>query len=702
MALFFAMPVYTALIISTLNRRAQGDPSIAAALPRLFRQSVFGGDNFFLAGATILLAVLIALTKFSYLFSKQQVDLFHGVPARRHELFIANYVGGVISFVIPYIISVVISLIIAASFSLVDGTLLLFAAASLGITILGFLAVYAMGILAACMTGTVAVSVLASLVFAFYFPVIRLMIIMLNERFFVTNMTYGSDFLVTKLSPVFSYVACSTQIGGTNMLPEVRTPDLITLILYILVLTALDVVLFTVRKSEAAGKSMAFDKSKRIIAILLSVPISIFGALAFEGIAGNGGKLDYAWFIFGAAILLVLAHIIIQAIYCGDVKSIIKGLECPAIAAVIVALISILYVFDVTGHDSFVPAADKLESMAVSSYSMQSTINYYHFDSQPNEYGNVEYWGDVTDHRFQNMKITDTALIQKLAQIGNEESKQYHDVLFDDESRDVVYDIDTVEEEIDTDSDDYTHWCDISVQYTMKSGKKIYRSYTIDFYKNIDLYNEIYTANGYKEGVYTILTEPMAEGDTLNLMDAGGETPLTMLSEAQQKELIDTFCAELRAQGAYALKDSIPVAEIYATKKIVENGYTNTYNYNEGYIYPEFTRTLALIKSYGIELNSTLVPENISSIDVCNYNAEAYENLETTKTYTDADSIRKIMEAAAPSSFASTEDYFHPLENIDTTVNFITPDKNNSKCGYMVFERGTIPEFVKKDVNWSE
>lgn len=698
MALFFAMPVYTALTISTLESRARYDIMLTEALPRLFRESVFGGSNFLLLIATVCLAFLIALNRFSYLFSRQQIDLFHSLPAKRSELFITNYIGGVIGFVIPYVISVAISLIIAGAYSLVDGTLLVYAAASVGLTILGFLAVYALGILAVCMTGNLAVSVLAMLVFTFYFPLCKFLVTILMDRFFRTYMTYGSDYIVTKLSPVFSYFTCGMQLGGTNPVPDVRIPDLVTLILYAVIITALDVILFNIRKSEAAGRSMAFNRSKRIIAIMLTVPVSLYGALAFEGIANTGTKINYVWFVFGAAVLIIIAHIIIQGVYYCDFRSVLKNLECPAVSAVLAALIVIVLAADITGYDNYIPSADKLDSAAISSYSMQGNLNYYNFDSNPDEYGSYNFWKDTTDHRFNSMRITDTALLQELAQLGNEGSKQYEEFCILDENS-----MPDGEELVDNGSGDiYSRYCNISVQYTMKSGKKIYRNYNIDFNEHIDLYNRIYTDKAYKEGVFTILTQPMADGDTLKLSDNGGDISIEMLSDAQKNDLLDTYCRELLSQDVYSLRDSIPVAEIYMEKSIQEGVSLSTYNYNEGYIYPEFTDTLELIKSFGIELNKTFAIENIQSIDVTDYSSEAYESGDSTKTYTDVQSMQAILDAAVPSNYASLDDYFHHLENVDTTVNFITPDSNNSKFGYMVFETGTIPEFVKNDLGLSE
>ena len=68
------------------------------------------------AFATIacLAAFLCAVSGFSYLHSRVQLDLYQSLPANRTQTFLAKYVSGVLQFFFPFAIHVVICMGIAA------------------------------------------------------------------------------------------------------------------------------------------------------------------------------------------------------------------------------------------------------------------------------------------------------------------------------------------------------------------------------------------------------------------------------------------------------------------------------------------------------------------------------------------------------------------------------------------------------------
>ena len=67
-------------------------------------------DNYLVAAGIIVSAVLAAFTGFSYLQSKNKLDLFHSMPVKRETLFGIQYISGLFIFLIPYGVNILLML----------------------------------------------------------------------------------------------------------------------------------------------------------------------------------------------------------------------------------------------------------------------------------------------------------------------------------------------------------------------------------------------------------------------------------------------------------------------------------------------------------------------------------------------------------------------------------------------------------------
>ncbi len=703
--LFFVMPIYAALQATIINNNFITGMYKAEFLTRIFARAVLGEGNFLLSLATIVLAVVIALNGFSYLFSKDKVDLYHSLPVKRGELFFITYIAGVITFLVPYIIFMILMLIVSQAVGMLNGVGIISTMIMLFINFLGFLGVYSIVVLAIMLTGNMVVSIMASATFLLYMPAISLLVRFLRGLFFITYT--GEDSvapdLIMRISPAFEYVGLTEGMNSFWGTYSLNALKIIIYVIYIIAMTAIDYYIYMNRASEAAGKSIAFKRSMPIISIALLTPAAVYSALAFTGIASNGG-ISNGWLIFGAIFALFIGHLIIQAIYYRDFKSLFKNFVNPIIAGVIVAVILLVYKFDMTGFDSYCPGEDKLDSIAIASYGLYGDQEYYDFDVDENEYGDKYYWVDQRYYRFQNMKIKDYDLIREFVSAALKNSREIKE-----------------EQSADDFSYDGKAYTAITVRFNLKNGKVHYRDYTIELKSHMDLYNKLYTNEDYKKGVFDIFNLDDDKIENIKVADAIGDVSDT-LSKEQMIALVNTYREELLNQDAYELRDGNPVAYLYKDCIIKENGYTNRFFVDKSYIYPSFTKTLGLIEEYGIDINKYSNADNVEFIEIANYHYNEenpslneaveemamedvypYEENVDRKKYTDAEDIRKIFEVAVPSSFVDSNYPIKDMAQIDVNIQFKdTPDAYSNYIVYYYIPKGMLPDFVEQDVKYVE
>jgi len=687
--LFFALPVYAALTITGIQDKVDREILRPDLAPALFRRSILGEGNFFVMFIVVVIAVVSAIGGFSYLFSKQKVDLYHSLPVKRSRLFAANCVSGVIGFAIPYAALLSVTLIIGEAFGMLDGLGIQSALITSILHLLGFAGVYAVVLLAVMLTGKTLVCILATGVFLFYGPITTALFELLKSRFFVTYMSYDDVLAYTYSSPVTYYIELFGGMDGLHGSFDLKILRILIFVILTAAVIMLDYYLYSIRPSEAADRSITFKKTMPFISVLLLVPAALFGGMGFEGIASNGGNVSFAWLIFGGLVVIIIGHFIIQAIFFSDFKSLFKNLINPAAAAVITTVIFAVFAADITGYDSFVPTDSELSSVAISTTGIHSGIEYHNFDAEADEYGYSNFWVGEAEYRFNHMKVTDTVLARDFAIAALEDSKVYTGYIRRDEDL--------------PEGNAYTYF---EVCYTLKSGRKVYRCYTMDILRNFDIVSKIYENEDYKTGVFDILTDPIENMQNINIVCPSG-TFTNKLSAAQTEELIKTYRNELITQKADELKNSVPVCYMYNAHSVDENGYKNEYRTDMGYIYPSFTKTLALLKDNGIDVNGYINADNIESIIVRNYHYDEMDNasdsVETDEhEYTSAEDIEKIFDVAIPNEMSDINSALMHNETLELEVKFKKVPGAFNYSVYYSIPKGKIPDFVRKDVNFSK
>lgn len=647
--LFFAMPVYGMLYAENVRQMLRHDQSmLAVAAMNIYRQDVLGEGNVFLVLIVVFMAIAAGFSSFGYLYHRNMVDFYHSMPIRREQMFICNYLAGVICFAVPYGINLGLQLIIAAINGFLDPLGVTTGFIMLGIRLLGFLGIYTVTVLAILLTGKMTVGVLGLMVLLYYGPSWIMLINMLQNRFFLTHSPYSDSLYSTMFSPVSDYVNATNGIQSYigNFMPDPLR--LVIMVGFTVLFFGLCVLLVRKRPAEAAGQSMAFRSSMDVISILIMTLAALFGGYAFDGFAAGYRGFHSIWFILGIGSGTVLCHMLIQAIYYNDVKALLKNLYDPLIAFAAALLLGFSFVNDLFGYDRYLP--EQYSSAAVASFGMQNYANCINYDAPEDYWGGRSIWLDRDRFRLEGMKITDKALIRDLILAAMEDT-----VLHDE----------TVNK--DADYDAASAYTEFTVRYNRDGRKPIYRRYTIDLLKHMDIYNRLMLNADYKEGVFAILTMPEDHMDHFRFANCMGEKDMKLSAE-ETEELIRIYQEELFALDAYTIRDSVPVGRIYRYFNLGSNGKDNFTEAENGYIYPSFTKTIAWLEKHGIDVMGYKDPENVSEIFVKDY-------LDFTRepeilSFTDKADIAAILAVADPTEMLYAEPNLHPLSDLEITVRY--------------------------------
>lgn len=332
---------------------------------------LLGSGNVFVKCALVVMAVVSGVALFAYLHARQKVDFYHSLPISRTRLFANNFLTGICCTFSTYLI--VYALTIACTCALgcgeavrwneIGGTLLC--------SVIVFLLLYALTVLTTVVCGNTIITLLL-LAWVFFSPMLVYMLKNgVMHHFYTTYVAngamtgiWGSAFV---LSPLLNFF----RLRGVNL----RTYDTVTglaetssalglLIGYLIaavVVTALALFLFRIRKSERAGTALAFTPAKLPVKVYMCLVMGVAFGIVFQAIAGS------FWFWPGLVIGTVLFHWIIEIIYAFDFHAIFhKPLHLLAILVVLFAGMLAMQ-FDVTGYDTWLPDREDITAVDIDS-----------------------------------------------------------------------------------------------------------------------------------------------------------------------------------------------------------------------------------------------------------------------------------------------------------------------------------------------
>lgn len=692
---FFSHIVGTAMMLSMYKyNRAFSEPTDLLSYKVEFVQTFYsyiGIKNPLFAFIFVVLAVIVAMSGFSYLYSKKKVDMYHSLPVRREVLFFVKILNGILIVILPYIVcSFIASLLVLVNMG--DAGIIVTTFFSVAEWILLFIFNYTIVIFAIMLTGNMLIGILACGFLNFYAPAFSQLISGYESTFFDTY--YEVGFIAEKVLLKLSGIMVIFGVFDGRL----REKMLIAVVGSI-VLLVINLLLYKKRASESAGKSISFNiiklPIKFMIVIFMSMLMYLFG---YEMMSNS-----IAWGVFGAVSAGIITHCIMEIIYNQDFKKIFAKKLQMLICIVISLFVAAVFQFDIFGYDRYIPKVSDISSAAVVSDFLESNASQYfnemgfHNETRYDSITNIEYASDndIESMLMREMNIKDKEAVVALAKLGVANlSSEWR--------------ADSISERV-------------LISYKLKSGKKVQRVYNIDFDAAIKELSSIYNDEGYKTGMYPILSEDLKNIVSVDFNGIRDNDKQLTSENGDLAKLTEVYKKELMSLKYDTKVKSYPFASIRFNdadaQKILDAAYKDRGNYSDyssdskysdlmddvGYypVYPEFKETVAMLKAMGVDVKEKMSVEDIDRIEVSEFKPEQIEtyydsyNETGTKVFTDAKDIEEILDKVVVCDSPYKEDL-----NEDVNFNVLIYLKSDVSDAYggglqYHFKRGDIPENVK-------
>ena len=417
--------------------------------------------------------ILIGLIVFSYLNSAEKLDLLHSLPLKREHLFAVKYAEGVLSFAAAYGCSQIITILVGVGYGIMDGRILGELAAGYLLNLLRFLVSYSCTILAVMMTGKLLTAICAIGVFGVYVPILYLLFSGLRELFLgnLFSVSDGSASRILTCSSPWLFVLFHSETmesgrkGVTGMWPKADV--FFQFFAVAALLTAAAVLLYRIRKSEAAGKALAFGKTEGVIKLLLTIPAALAAAVIAHEITAS-----LLWEILFILIFGTLGCLLMELIYRWDIRQVLGKKRHILLTFGTAAAIFCAFRFDITGQNTYLPAKEKVEAMAITDGYMNF---HYEFET---ESGTSWRWG-VSKELLDYLETGNWEPIYEVAKngVGNSELEYYDDV-------------------------SYVH-----LKFRLKDGREVYRHYWVNTELYLTCMDQILADQEYLERYYPIFLQ---------------------------------------------------------------------------------------------------------------------------------------------------------------------------------------------------
>ena len=694
LAAFFCMTVLTAMNLSSYSIIG-----IDPARRREFAMNIMGDINILTPFWSVIGALLCGFSGFSYLHSRSKVDFYHSLPIRRGGLFTAFYVNGIFFYLAAYLVNWLLCLVLAAANGVFYPGVITLGLTGFGYHLAYFLLIYSVVVLSTILTGNLVVGILGFGVLSVYGPLLCLLIDGYFSTMFRTYFT-RSESLVMRLveytSPLSAYVCGRSGWGALAAF---------------VVITALSAWLFGIRRSEAAGKAMAFRPSMAPIKVAMVLAASMVGGIIFYAIMGSG-----VWMLFGTICGCLLSYSVIEVIYHFDFRQALAHRRQLALCAAGSVLIFCGFYFDLLGYDSYLPDQSKVESVSMNFYNKENWVPYetVRYDEYMEQY--TYSYISSQNYRLDSMELTDWSMVYPILERATEYVEAQRKGATDE-----WYAAHDMEEQ------EWHPSTNIQVCFRLKSGRIVYREYSVWLGDMEEQLTALLDSKEYKEGVYPLLKMDAAELQEVVYREMEDIFGLNLTAD-QRAELLAAYQQDLLSSTAKSMKDAVPIGTISFIDKnrlehylwMVNHGSISDErsewlsNYNQYPVYREYENTARLLAQYGVELNRSLLAADVSEIRISDYAVRELGDSERVQVdkeiavnqngyysvgYEEEKEIEALLEAMVYSDYTRFNPYLELDQQLDINV-VVTKENGSSKTFSFHLVESKTPEFLKKDLRF--
>ena len=534
------------------------------------------------------LAMLLAVNGFHYLHSRSRVDLMHSLPVSRGRIFRTILGNDLVIFLVPYLISLLAGTCYVQYLGYMGKDYMGWVMTGVTFSILVFLMHYLLMVFCMIITGQTFVSILAFGVFELYAP----LFVTFNLQAYAGSFFRTFCSLPSLLSQILGYLSPATvgfqmatgrTVFGSGFDTGSRLPYIVA-ILWVALLLCVSYLAYVRYPSERAGSAMTFRRGRKLIKLMIVVPLAMFTGLLFYEISL---ARSYLWLYFGVVFGVLLFHGIVECIYRFDIRGLWSGKVDLVFIMVAAVLCVLCFDVDIIKFDQRVPDARQVSYVKVTDY------NYNNHNSGGTQGIPAEHAGK---------------LLEILNQIAGE--------------------VETTSEQDQS----------IRVTYRYGSGREAEREYNVreDTYQVLQ--KELFSLKDYKEAIYSIYTmkaeQIKAVSNTHPL-----ETTALNLSEEEKNELLGLLREETDALSYEEMTTTQPVTCLTITFRRKEE---TSDTYPEGYaevdedyaIYPSYKKTIAFLQGQKAVVGATPADCEVSQLVLSQFVGEAADGGYEYENYT--------------------------------------------------------------------
>ncbi|MCD8022768.1 MAG: hypothetical protein LUF30_07300 [Lachnospiraceae bacterium] len=396
---------------------------------------------------------ICALVAFGYLHSQVKQEFYLSLSLKRRELCAVQVLSSLLTFVGGYLICQVLGILVGLIYQAVTlKTVLEIVLASLQ-GILFYLCGYMSALVVMMLAGNFLTTILGIAAFGLYLPLMHVLWESFTGVFWTTQVQeYTSSISWLKWTSPWAWCLAKTYMPAEKVVPGFG--DFCQIIVILAALTLVSVLLYRIRKTEVAGKALAFPYLEPVIKMMVAVPVALTAGLVgyelFESITFE----IFLIVLFGA-----LPCVVIEFIYRVDIRQVLSHKWHFAVALVISFAIFFAFRFDLAGFNTYLPAESEVEAMSITPYRSM-------YASRENESGDA--WSGAMRNVMDLVYWEDFDGMYEVAENGVENIEKYG----------YSYN--------ETSDEDAT---EVYVKFYLKNGQEIYRVYQVSislFYEVMD------------------------------------------------------------------------------------------------------------------------------------------------------------------------------------------------------------------------
>ncbi|MDO4482189.1 MAG: DUF6449 domain-containing protein [Bacillota bacterium] len=645
------------------------------------------------AGLTLVVPVFAALLIYRYMQQQSSAAIVHALPYSRKQLFHSSFISGIILCLAPVVVTGIIFMLT----SIIGGpvTELIFDPSTgfeeynvfsikailiwTGIICLMNTVVFTIALFSAVLTGSTLIQGILSLVLIFIFPVI---IAMTNSL--AAEMLYGYS------SPGWIQTMCGYTSPIIGMAMQPGPGSYICYGCAALVIYVISYYLYKNRNMERASDTLIFDISKPVVKYVLTYAGMCCFALFLKSLYDGEGKgIIYIGAAAGALVAYVAVDMLIQKRI--RIKGFAKGFVIYAAAAVVFFG---LFAFDIFGYESRIPDIDDIKGISIGGIT------------------DGLYIESACEGGFDRCLIEDPEVIAEV-------QKMHRDII--EEKENFFPNLNRYYTKYSgTETHSYLESY-VTLKYELKNGKTVNREYSVPsewLYENESVRKTV-ESKAYKEKAFPVISWKDGEKEISSVLintvyeaDLCGKVSSNITEKAKADQLRKAVSEDIHnlkydqmningigSRILFSMEFRIKNTERLISEELNRQYYEQYgYYYNDEFLYygievnTAFTKTMELLKEWGIYDSLVIIPEDISYITVSYINVDTEsefgeETSEKDVDVYDKETIGRVLDTASSG-------YIHDGDHYEIT--FHPANDRTGECFYLYYDTDSVPEFVKE------